>query len=148
MRLKFLKHNREQRLLLFFDGWASHPAAHRDLIFDGYDTLVAYGYDNLDFDMSRLDGYIEIAVVGWSYGVAVATRFLESNRDLPVTLRLAVNGTVYTVNDSYGIPEKIFNATLWGSTAVVWQNSTAGCAVRAKLPTDSGHHSPMKASRH
>lgn len=114
MRLKFLKHNREQRLLLFFDGWASHPDAHRDLIFDGYDTLVAYGYDNLDFDMSRLDGYIEIAVVGWSYGVAVATRFLESNRDLPVTLRLAVNGTVYTVNDSYGIPEKIFNATLSG----------------------------------
>lgn len=117
MKHRFIKHNGEQRLLLFFTGWASFPEAHTDLTFDGYDTLVAYGYSDLEFDSSLFDSYREIVIVAWSYGVAVASHFIQQNQSLPITLRLAINGTVETVNDTHGIPEKIFNGTLAGLNA-------------------------------
>lgn len=112
MKLEFTKRQNEERLFLFFSGWASPPSTFKPVDIAGYDTLVAYDYRNLDFDLRQLDGYVEIAVGAWSYGVAVATLFLDDNPQLPVTARIAVNGTPFTVDDTRGIPAAIFQGTL------------------------------------
>lgn len=112
MKLEFTKRKNEERLFLFFSGWASPPSTFKPIDIAGYDTLVAYDYRDLDFDLRQLNGYVEIAVGAWSYGVAVATLFLDSNPQLPVTARTAVNGTPFTVDDTRGIPTAIFQGTL------------------------------------
>ncbi|MDE6371221.1 MAG: DUF452 family protein, partial [Duncaniella sp.] len=54
----------------------------------------------------------EIVVVGWSYGVNSAARWMATHRDLPLTARIAVNGTLYPVSDTMGIPAAIYRGTL------------------------------------
>lgn len=95
----------------------------RHLARSGFDILALWDYTGLDRpgswerDMAELasvcGGYDEVVVVAWSYGVRIASGFLEScSASLPVTLTLAVNGTPMHVDERYGIPPAIFDGTL------------------------------------
>lgn len=103
-------------LLLIFGGWGSWPG-----LFSGYDypddtdVLLCYDYRDMDFDTALLDGYADIRVIAWSMGVWVASRVLSgygTARRLPVAGSIAVNGTMFPVDDLRGIPVKIFEGTL------------------------------------
>ncbi|MDE7089467.1 MAG: DUF452 family protein, partial [Prevotella sp.] len=102
----------ESRLLLIFTGWSTDHNHLRELQMPGWDIAVIYDYStpiiNGAPDFNRYD---EIAVIAWSFGVPVATVFLKENQHLPVTCTIAVNGTLYPVDDLRGIPHVIFNAT-------------------------------------
>lgn len=57
--------------------------------------------------------------MAWSFGVPAANAFLRSRPELPVTARIAVNGTLHPVDDLRGIPEAIFKGTLDGLSPAV-----------------------------
>lgn len=84
-------------------------------MFDDVDLIVVTDYTTMDISpviRSHIEGYDEIVVISWSFGVAAATRFIEENSGLPITLRMAVNGTPFPVDDDRGIPTDIFEGTL------------------------------------
>lgn len=120
-----------KRLIILFLGWGFPAEKFLHLRKSGYDILLVSDY--LDFDGAILEQrildiakeksagaelvqatlYKEYVVVGWSFGVRIATEFI-SNSSLKdkITLCLAVNGTPAHIHDSQGIPEHIFNGTL------------------------------------
>lgn len=115
MNLEVIHTEHSGRLLLIFAGWGMDPNPFRQLRADGYDIAVAWDYADTTFAAGPLSDYSEIVVLAWSMGVCAASSAL-SQIDLPVTLSIAVNGTVTPVSDSTGIPVEIFSATLRGLT--------------------------------
>lgn len=100
-----------QRAVLLFSGWGV-DADMLDLpAVAGHDLFVVSDYTTLELDETSLSGYVEIVAVAWSYGVAMASIYMQSS-NLPVTRRVAVNGTMFPVDSSRGISPDIFNATL------------------------------------
>lgn len=103
--------NNRSRLLLIFAGWGMDGGPFAHLIRDDYDLWVAHSYDSPGH-INGLDNKQEICVVAWSFGVIEAARFIQSNAHRPITLRVAINGTLHPVDDQHGIPGDIFNGTL------------------------------------
>lgn len=100
-----------KRLILFFAGWGMDEKPFVSLVKPGYDIMLVYDYRNSMFDMSLLDGYDEICVLAWSLGVWHADRFLVENPQLPITRCIAINGTLNPIDDTEGIPERIYDMT-------------------------------------
>ncbi|MBD5316242.1 MAG: DUF452 family protein [Bacteroides sp.] len=113
MQSLMIHNDGERRLLIFFCGWGSDASVARSLKFRGYDTLAVWDYRSPDFPAIP-DRYEEIVVAAWSFGVAAAACFIAARPELPVTRRVAFNGTLHPVSDSLGIPEAIFSGTLSG----------------------------------
>lgn len=104
--------NNSERLLLIFSGWGTDADTLKGVGIDGCDTIVVWDYNDDTFPKDIIEGYSEILLVAWSFGVFMAGRFLQHNPNLPITLRVAVNGTLHPVDDSLGIPKRIFALTL------------------------------------
>lgn len=104
------------RLILIFAGWGTDARFYSGLKgIDGYDIAVMHDYETLQITQEeelKLADYSEIVVVAWSYGVASASLFMNEHPSLPYTLRIAVNGTPWAVDDDCGIPRAIFRGTL------------------------------------
>ncbi|MBD5346718.1 MAG: DUF452 family protein [Bacteroides sp.] len=113
-----LSHRSEPRLILFFAGWGMDARPFATLGREGYDTAVVWDYaDPTPIPADFLDAYREICVVGWSFGVPYAARFIAAEeKRRPITRCVAVNGTLNPVDDSHGIPRAIFEGTLNGLT--------------------------------
>lgn len=123
MQSEFIFKSSSRRLIVLFLGWGMDASPFRHLARSGFDILALWDYTGLDRpgswerDMTEFasvcGGYDEVVIVAWSYGVRIASGFLESwNALLPVTLTLAVNGTPMHVDEQYGIPPAIFDGTL------------------------------------
>lgn len=102
------------RLLLLFAGWGTDPSLYSPPGVEGYDMMVAWDYTDTAIDTAAISRYDEIAVIGYSFGVTAASTFLNAFPQLPVTARIAVNGTCHPVDDTRGIPRAIFDGTLAG----------------------------------
>lgn len=105
------------RALLIFAGWGMDEKPFSRLHLPGYHIIVIWDYRDNRFPdrLERMmETFGEIAVIAWSFGVPAATDFLLSHRSLPVTARIAVNGTMHPVDNQKGIPENIFRGTLEG----------------------------------
>lgn len=111
MNCKFVNKNNNPRVLLIFAGWGMDDIPFRHLHHEGYDIAVIYDYTTENFDCEPLKSYREVVVIAWSMGVFEASRLLPV-MSLPLTLTVAVNGTMKPVDDSCGIPVDVFNATL------------------------------------
>lgn len=103
------------RLLLIFAGWGMDATPFAGLG-PGYSFDIAVAYDYTDgIGMSGdLSSYDEVMILAWSFGVIAADHFIAAHPELPITSRIAVNGTLHPVDDSLGIPRATFNATLQG----------------------------------
>lgn len=66
-----------------------------------------------DFDFSSLAGYPQCEVAAWSMGVWYASR-LKALQDVQPTRTVALCGTPWPIDDRYGIPRAVFDATLAG----------------------------------
>lgn len=98
------------KLLLFFAGWSARPELFTRLkAEEGTDVMVCFDYRDTDFgeDLSR---YNEIHLIAWSMGVRMAE--LAVGWQYSFASATAINGTPCPIDDSYGIPEKIFRGTL------------------------------------
>lgn len=102
-------------LILLFAGWGMDEKPFRDISVPGYDLCVVWDYRDSSCGFEgALEGYSEIAVVAWSFGVPAAAHFILTHKRHPVTAKIAVNGTQHPVDDSMGIPTGIFKGTLEG----------------------------------
>lgn len=101
-----------RRAILLFSGWATSPEMFAGLSLPGYDLIIVWDYTDTQPFVQDLEKYNEICIVAWSYGVFMADYFMSTNPELPVTARIAVNGTPWPVDDSRGIPEALFTSTL------------------------------------
>lgn len=115
MQFQLIKTDNCPRLVLLFAGWGMTPRLFEGLDVPGYDLGVVYDYTTPDAAWTgTLGRYGEIAVVAWSYGVPAAAQFVTDHPELPVTSRIAVNGTAHPVHSQYGIEPEIFAGTLAG----------------------------------
>lgn len=112
MKHQLVFSDNSRRLILIFAGWAMDYRPFYHLHADGYDILVVWDYRYEEFDSAVYTGYEEIVVIAWSFGVSAASKFIHDNPGLPVTSRIAVNGTQHPVDDFSGIPEAVFQPTL------------------------------------
>lgn len=109
MKLEFVHKEGSDRLILIFAGWSTDASFYSDVVIPGWDTLVAYGYSDLDFDPEVLSPYPTVALFAWSMGVFAAARTLPFER---LALAVAVNGTEHPADDLFGIPADVFRGTL------------------------------------
>lgn len=131
-----LKDHGSPRLLLLFSGWGVDEGVFADVSVEGYDVVGVSDYSDDRFAMELLEGYDEIVAICWSYGVYMGARFLASHPQLPVTLKVAVNGTLAPVDDHYGIPEAIFDGTLQGLSEATYAKFLRRTAGRAYPPSN------------
>ncbi len=113
MKFKFLNSGTSPRLILIFAGWGMDWKPFATTGREGYDTAAVWDYRDLSSPwIGNIAKYDEIVVMAWSFGVPAAADFLTRNPQLPVTARIAINGTMHPVDDTMGIPQVIFKGTL------------------------------------
>ena len=79
-----------------------------------YDVLMLADYRDLDGapDLAKLsEQYRHLVLIGWSMGVWVGQKLFADKQHL-LHRSLAINGTLCPIDDAYGIPVEVFNATL------------------------------------
>lgn len=121
MKIDKQTHLPSRQLLLCFAGWSASPEIFRRLRVEApeegnanTDVWICYDYRDLSFP-ENIDSYETIRLVAWSLGVWVAEQLfagrLAAYRPL-LKSAVAVNGTGRPIDDRYGIPATIFQATL------------------------------------
>lgn len=115
MRYEFIKQQHSERLTLLFAGWAMSAKDFDFLSVMEDDLLVCSDYRVLEFDESHLTSYVNVRLIGYSMGVWAAS-FLLRNRNIPFSERIAINGTMFPVDDKKGIPIPIYEGTKNGLT--------------------------------
>lgn len=112
MKYVLVSRQNSRRLIIIFAGWGMDEYPFSELSLTGYDIAVVWDYSDEDLHVPFWDNYDEICVLAWSYGVYFAGRFICEHPGLPITARVAVNGTMHPVHDRFGIPPVLYKATL------------------------------------
>lgn len=117
MKYKWLNKINSSKLIIFFNGWGMDEEVVSHLKYGDYDVLMFYDYNSLktDFNFAELGNYTEKNLIAWSMGVMTATLF-----NINYDKKTAVNGTLKPIDNSYGIPLRIYDLT-------VKNFSPAGC---------------------
>jgi biotin synthesis protein BioG len=111
MKLYWHKKENNDRLILLFNGWGCDENIIRGVDKTGYDMLLVYDYTNVEAEkLQCIGGYEVIDVLAWSFGVMVADRCMGEISN--IGKRIAVNGSLYPIDNERGIPEMIFQKTL------------------------------------
>ena len=125
MNIDFLRCSGSPTLELFFAGWGmdSRPfawAADSPHTAD-CDFAVCYDYTDIQLDRvnqasAKLHGYSEVRVRAWSLGVYAASLVLPG-LCCAISTAVAINGTLWPVDDEMGIPHAVYDATAANLTA-------------------------------
>lgn len=86
----------------------------RSLLSVEYDVYMLYDYRQLAIrpDIEAVaEKYDQVHLVSWSMGVWVGQKLFFDKQYL-LHRTIAINGTLCPIDDRFGIPEKVFNATL------------------------------------
>ena len=136
MRHAYVSRTGAPRLILIFAGWGMDEHPFAGLARAGYDIAVVWDYTDMDFSPVWTAGYDEVCVLAWSMGV-MAAQLCHAQLGPRVTARITVAGTPRPVDDTTGIPEDIFRATLEGlseqSVARFMRRMCGGAAAYARF---------------
>lgn len=113
MKAYYLNKNNNKNLIVFFAGWSFDRVPFQNSDFGENDVIIVYDYNDLSQlpeEFNDFKNYGNKTLLAWSMGVFVA--YLNKDLFENFSKRIAINGTVYPVNDKFGIPEKIFKLTL------------------------------------
>lgn len=112
MKYRWLNQNKNNKIILFFNGWGMDESIVNHLETEDYDILMFYDYNTLDtdFDFNSLNNYSEKKLVAWSMGIMIATLFPQIN----AINKTAVNGTLKPIDIELGIHPKIYDLTIKG----------------------------------
>lgn len=108
MNIEYLHKEPSRRLILIFGGWSTQPCMYSSIGIQGWDVAVVYDYDTLHPINKEIEGYDTIYLFAWSLGVYAADMTLDDER---ITEAFAINGTLWPVHDTFGIPESIYKGT-------------------------------------
>ena len=113
MEYKWLNKKNNDRLIVFFNGWGMDENAVKHLDCEDYDVVVLYNYNDLGLELN-LNGYNKKHIIGWSMGVMIIC--LGINKDIIKNADsiTAIAGTPYPIDNSFGIPPKIYELTVKG----------------------------------
>lgn len=108
--LRRFENNKE--LIILYGTWGIDEKAFTGLCNDKFDFILFYNYSaDEPLILPEMKTYKKITVIGWSLGVWAAEYYCRKSGIKP-DLTIAINGTPLPVDDRYGIPYKIFEATL------------------------------------
>lgn len=114
MKSEWLIKEKRNKLILFFAGWGMDANPFRHMTSDDADVLMFFDYSDqkLSFDLSEVcSEYASVTLLAWSLGVPVASLVCREHALKP-DCAVAVNGTECPVDDQYGLPVVLFDATL------------------------------------
>lgn len=109
MQYYWINKKDNKNLIVFFAGWSFDYNPFLDLDCGENDVLIIYDYNNID-TLPTFENYQHRTLISWSMGVFIA--YLYKDSFFNFDNKIAVNGTVYPINNLYGIPEKTFDLTL------------------------------------
>lgn len=122
-----------QRTILFFSGFSGEKGVFEHLRLGACEVVFVSDYRANDLDLSFLDSREEITLIAWSMGVAMANRFLNQSRlnsvsptPLKIAKKIAINGTIYGIDKTRGIPPLAFKKTIEGLDLQAFKKSTYG----------------------
>ncbi len=114
MRQYFVKKNSSKLLNLVFLGYGQDGAVFSKL-FEGLDisdTALVCDYTDTALDESGFSGYNEVNLIAWSMGVMMAPRIMSDDLKRKIIKACAINGTLEGIDDNYGIPVAMWDATI------------------------------------
>ena len=114
MKSEWLIFDENKSLIVFCNGWGMDIKPFRPLESSNHDVLVFYDYsaEFKDNNIEKLaDIYNHIHLVCWSMGVFYGQKHFNEVATV-FTRKIAINGTLYPVDDQHGIPDQICRATL------------------------------------
>nr|WP_307775037.1 pimeloyl-ACP methyl esterase BioG family protein [uncultured Cetobacterium sp.] len=96
------------QLIIFFNGWGMNEKILKNISLDKNFELLHIGFP---YKVPKINftSYEKIFVIGWSFGVFYASKFLLENPNLNC-FSIAINGTPYTIGE-FGISPKMFKLT-------------------------------------
>lgn len=109
MQCHWLNKKNNNNLIVFFAGWSFDYFPFEFLDCNNNDVLAVYDYNEIT-EIPEFKDYKYKMLITWSMGVYIAYLLKDKFKDFDK--KIAVNGTVYPVDDNYGIPHKTFNLTL------------------------------------
>lgn len=108
MQYHWLNKQNNNKLIIFFTGWSFDEKPFEFLECNNYDVLILFDYNSLD--VPEIPKYDKYYLISWSMGVFCA--YLVKDKLPKFSKKLAINGTLYPVDDELGIPQKPFILTL------------------------------------
>ena len=110
MNLEFLKQNTSNRLTLIFAGWGMSATDFRFLENHETDLLVCSDYRVPNFNTDILKPYTDVRLIGYSLGVWAAA-YVFSEKKIAFSEKIAINGTMFPVDNERGIPTQLYEGT-------------------------------------
>ena len=108
--LRRFENNKE--LIILFGTWGIDERIFTTLCNDSFDFILFYNYSaDEPLILPEMKEYKRVTVIGWSLGVWAAEYYSRKSGITP-DLTIAINGTPVAADDRYGIPLRIFEATL------------------------------------
>lgn len=113
MKYKLINNNSNE-LIVFFNGWGMDASLLEHFDSEGKDVLILFDYRaDIQLPSINLKKYTNTYIVAWSMGVYVANQ-LAQKLNQNISKSIAICGSLYPVNNEYGIPVKIFDITCKG----------------------------------
>ncbi len=116
MKASWLHKSDRKNLIVFCNGWGMDGFPFRRLSSVDYDVYMLYDYRELSNcpDIQDIsEKYAQVYLVSWSMGVWVGQKLFSAQKHL-FHRTIAINGTLCPIDDRFGIPEKVFDATMVG----------------------------------
>ena len=113
MKAKWLHKNNSKKLIIFFNGWSLDENIVNHLQSQEYDVLMFFDYENLEITeeiLSQIRAYQQTYLIAWSFGVWALSETMDKFEK--PSAAIALNGTPIPIDNSLGIPQKIFDFTL------------------------------------
>ncbi len=114
MEKAWLHNNDRQNLIIFCNGWGMDGGPLSFLASSDYDVYMLYDYRKLNNipDIGAIAGkYRQVHLVSWSMGVWIGQKLFSTTAHL-LHRTIAINGTLCPIDDRYGIPVRVFDATM------------------------------------
>lgn len=126
MKSNWLARQGAERLLVVCNGWGMDERPFASLLAEDMDVLVLSDFTNVSgqdsmeilLEIGPAEHYRELVLLAWSMGVWAAHTMFKCCSSI-FQRKIAVNGTLRPIHDSYGISRKIFSATAlnWSDAA-------------------------------
>ena len=112
MQFHWLNKQNNDKLIIFFAGWSFDYKPFEFLNCNDFDVLMVYDYNEIA-DLPDFENYSKKYLIAWSMGVFVAYQMRSKLQKFDK--KIAINGTIFPVDDEFGIPQKPFLLTLRGA---------------------------------